>query len=267
MIKNEDEYLLERGDFSNKVWEYFNIKVLTIETGDKKRIRQELNKVGIKNSKINIFKGAKKRKNDGKKDLTLIDIFKHSHYDETSINLTSNHIKIIDNAYKRKLENILIFEDDFVFINFDIKKLERIVEWLKSNEWDVFYFGQCGWPIFLSIPIKKDIVKVFTPLMAHSYVLSREGMRKVLEYYNGNEMLHFDKLLCNATKNKYASFPSIVHQNVAPALYSKALRKMNLPHIDHIKFFTFTDYFSISIFIIVVMVLIFLTKKILIRKK
>lgn len=54
---------------------------------------------------------------------------------------TLSHIEVIKEAKKRGWKNCLIFEDDCKFSKNFLKTLESCVDFLRNNEWDLFYMG------------------------------------------------------------------------------------------------------------------------------
>jgi len=52
-----------------------------------------------------------------------------------------SHVQVVQEALDDKLSNILIFEDDVQFVNYDEKIIEGALEQLFSLKWDMFYLG------------------------------------------------------------------------------------------------------------------------------
>jgi GR25 family glycosyltransferase involved in LPS biosynthesis len=128
----------------------------------------------------------------------------------------------------------LFLEEDVCINTNHSSKYKNINNWLlqKTNKWDIFYLGYCNWPIIFSFLITKDIVRIYSPLAAHAYILNRRGMQKILNYTeNGlkNMDMHIDKMYAQLPGfRKYAIFPMIAFQNKNPALFTKACDKINL---------------------------------------
>ena len=57
------------------------------------------------------------------------------------IGCRDSHIEIIKDAKKNGYKKILIFEDDFIFINEDKKLIDDILSQLSVVDWELFYFG------------------------------------------------------------------------------------------------------------------------------
>ncbi len=52
-----------------------------------------------------------------------------------------SHIEVIKDAKNNGYKKILIFEDDFVFINKDKELINNILKQLNKTDWELFYFG------------------------------------------------------------------------------------------------------------------------------
>ena len=243
------------------LWTFFNhINVITVPNSNRiSQIQQNLRDIGILHYKIREFKPAKKIKNNGDNNLTIAQILKHEHCDQTCKNIAQNHLKLIHEAYQQNYENIMILEDDACFSGITPSKLLNIISWLRNNEWDIFYFGYCPWPTLFSIPITKDIVKIFSPLTTHCYVLNKTGIQKIVQIpYNGS---HMDKFYAKSKLLKYACFPAISFQSIDPALHQKAMSKLGL----NLSFKTLSQSFeviSIIIPIAIIFIIIFIIYKI-----
>jgi hypothetical protein len=236
------------------MWSYFNIHIITIPTSNFTRIKQKMYEAGITNYKIHTFEPAKKQANTGLDRLGLLDIMSHDHCDSTSRNITKNHVNVIKYAFSQKLKHVLIMEDD-VEIKTTPTKLNRIIDWVENNDWDILYFGHCPWPVMFSTFRTIDIVKVISPLLGHCYLLSYRGMSKVINIYRKLKSIQLEKLLIASNLNSFAIFTSIAHQIEAPGLYRKAMEKLGM-NIPHNTLFTVCEYIAVLIPIITVVVLV-----------
>ena len=53
-------------------------------------------------------------------------------------------MRIVKLAYEKKLNNVLIFEDDVAFYkNMCEKKLNKSIEVLEKSDWEFYYMGGC----------------------------------------------------------------------------------------------------------------------------
>jgi hypothetical protein len=95
-----------------------------------------------------------------------------------------SHIRVIKIAKQRRLKNVLIFEDDCLFLNTWKQNIQSIVNEIKSleNNWDIIYFGG-----ELPGPIQTG------PVLNNKLILSRGGIY-CLHAYCVNERF-FDTIL------------------------------------------------------------------------
>ena len=232
--------------------DYFK-KFLILSITDSPRqedMKKNLDSCSISNYEIVEFPTSNKTVNDGRSNLNILDIITHTHCDETCRNITQNHFSLIQRAYSEGLENVVILEDDARFeLPLNISRINSAIAWLGRNDWDLFYFGHCPWPIPFSIPRSLNVVKVFTPLTAHAYALSKNGMRKVLRYKDMCK--HIDKIYSSLDLEKFAIFPSISFQCIEPALF----KRVKLP----LSFNSISKGLEITAFILPIFVLMFIT--------
>lgn len=213
------------------IWDYFSkIYVISIPSSKRKNeLRENFKRAKITNYEIIDFEPAPKVVNDGGNEVTLLNIFQHSYCDKTCENIGNNHLNLIKRAYTQNLDNVLIFEDDACFeFPLDIQKLERVENWLKTNEWDMFYLGYCAYPIPVLVPVNKDIVKIYSPYLAHSYAINRSGINYIIDNLEQFEKKHIDGAFGEIPLKKYGIWKSVCFQNGDPALYKKAMEKLKL---------------------------------------
>jgi len=216
------------------VWDFFDkIYVISIP-GSKLIDRLKINFEAVNLNKYEIieFTPAKKTVNDGSnvKDLTLFELLTHDTCDDTCNNITNNHLSLIEKCYEDPtVSNVLIFEDDAEFeIPLNIEKVKRVIEWLKSNPWDMFYFGYCNFSNPFIYPVNKDIVRLPKPYLGHAYAVSRSGINYFAEHRSQIKDIQIDKFYSYVPLKKYGIFKSICFQAKDPALFSLAMKKMNL---------------------------------------
>lgn len=169
--------------------------------------------------------GTPKNSNSGNLTTGFFKILRHDAVDDTALDITRNHLHMIKEMYTKGVATCLFLEDDAEFEEFPIHAQISVRDWMKRSHWDIFYLGYCPWPILFSLLTTRRIVRVYTPLTTHAYILSRSGMEKVLEYTkkNGTHTLHIDKLFSKIPSfRRFALFPMVSFQNQDPALYTKA---------------------------------------------
>ncbi len=212
------------------------IYILGLERNDTKKWRDSFHDMLPKDKvRFWIEKGAQNTKNDGQLDTSFTSILSFNSCDAVSKDIFHNHVKIYQDAWKKNFETILILEDDVVFPHWNENKWEGLQHELiqRRKHWDICYLGYCQWPILLSTIVSTNVVKLTTPLTTHAYLISRTGIEKFL--YNlkvnpkQNEKYHIDKALQKTPHMKlYGAFPMMAFQKSDPALYTKAMDKMNV---------------------------------------
>lgn len=93
-----------------------------------------------------------------------------------NLGCTISHLKILKFAKENNMENIMVFEDDVVFMeNFN----EKFNEYFKQvpNDWDMLYF--CGNHQGGIKMINQNLGKIFGSYTAHSYIMNK----KVFDLY------------------------------------------------------------------------------------
>lgn len=96
--------------------------------------------------------------------------------------LTLSKIKIWEDAYEKGYENIMILEDDF-----DPREgLDwTVFDELDNYDWDLIYLGRILQTVFDGVKDQRvglqNFVKPGFSYQTHAYVLSREGLRKLVE--------------------------------------------------------------------------------------
>ena len=256
------------------LWDFIDkTYIITLQTSMERqdRMRTHLKDIGISNYDFVYFKPVSPNtKNDVHNvNCSLLDIMNLSVVDEVSNNITKNHLMVIALAYKHNYERVLILEDDAEFTTpIPDNKIGIVSQWLRKNTCDLFYFGYCVWPIPLTICVAPHIVKIPSPYCAHSYIITREGMQKVLHYTAAQDIdnmnIHIDKLLATMPSlHKYACFPNICFQTEDPGLYKRAVNKI-LPTKWYVPF-RYTvhtmDYISCILPIIVIFLICYIIIK------
>lgn len=170
---------------------------LDISTDRRDKIKNELERVGLENYEFRIFE---KDREDTKRGCFI------------------SHQTVINECYNSSMDRVLILEDDAYFIKNLSKlsiQLEEIIVWLNNNSskeglFDVFFLGHL--PIFPLEPVgfKTGIVKTKGSRYTHCYLLSREGMEKIIKIkYDGE---HYDYYTGNFEKN-FGIYPMISYQD------------------------------------------------------
>lgn len=251
------------------LWDFFDkIYVISIPSSTRKnQLRDNFKKSKIKEYEIIDFTPAKKTINDGsdKQNLSITNIMSHSFCDSTCENIGNNHLSLIKQAYTLNLKNVLIFEDDALFeFPLDFDKLERVKNWLSTNQWDMFYFGYCSYPLPLILPINRDVIKIYSPYLAHAYAINKTGINYIMNNLEKFEKQHIDGVFGKLPLNKYGIWKNICFQSNDPALFKSAMNKIGLD-ITFKSLTKFLEYFCIC-FPIIIIIIVILCYKFIKRK-
>ncbi len=246
------------------MWDYFDrVYVITIP-GSKliDRLKTNFEAINLTKYEIIEFTPAAKTINDGSnaKDLSVYDIMNHNVCDDTCQNITNNHCSLIQKCYDDDVNDVLIFEDDAEFeLPINEKKLERVREWMKTNEWDMFFFGYCNFTNPFIYPITTDIVRLPMPYLAHAYALSRSGIAYIIENKHKMHNVQIDDFYRSVPLRKYGIYKSICFQAKDPALFTLAMTKVGLPDLTLKGYSKTSENLSIvlPIIILVVCIIIF----------
>lgn len=173
---------------------------------------------------------SKRPINEGDLDTRFWDIICHRSLDDISQAITKNHINMIRYALDKKYRTVIFLEDDARFLHIDKMQNQEssISKMIQSDKsWDIIYLGYCPWPCVFSFFVQKNMVRLFTPLTSHAYILNTSSMMKITEYFYQNNhavSMHIDKLFSSIPNlKKYGVFPSISFQEKDPALFVKAM--------------------------------------------
>ena len=197
-----------------------------------------------------LVNGVGSATNDGLYDSSLWSILQHKTMDRISRDIFKNHVDIYKKSKQMDYERVMILEDDAIFTSYkNQNQLNFLNSYIRNNEnYDIFYLGYVNWPILWSSFSNPFVIKPFSPLTAHAYIINRNGIQKILEMIQTNpelQSIHIDKLLATSkTIKKKAAFPMISFQEKDPSLYLKACDKIGI-YIDFIKFSRINENISI----------------------
>ena len=90
------------------------------------------------------------------------------------------HLKCIELAKRKNCQNVLIFEDDVAFINYDSKILEECIKSLPSS-WEFFFLGGRLWE---NRPMKKITDGLLKAKVDenHAYAINRTVFDEILSW-------------------------------------------------------------------------------------
>lgn len=126
--------------------------------------------------------------------------YDRSHF---KVGCTLSHQAIVKTAKENKWENVLIFEDDCVFLPDFVSKMEGYVNELRNTSWDLFYMG--GEPNVLCLPLT-DNLRLCPPnggiYGTHAYAVNQSLYNKVLEL-NAFQESPIDNLYIHMHNRRY----------------------------------------------------------------
>ena len=144
-----------------------------------------------------------------------------------------SHLNVIKTAYDKGLDNVLIFEDDFIpSPSYDPQVIQGVIDFIGNggNDWDIMYLGHSS----VCNNRKKYIPKKVTasiykmkPCFTHAYIVSRKGMLTILEeastYLEKTEpknVMHYDYFLYDTLEQSYGVLPLQFVQNMCSESYN-----------------------------------------------
>lgn len=157
---------------------------------------------------------------------------------KSAIGCALSHFKVWKTFLKTDSKYAIVFEDDIIFNNeqFDENniKLKDIIDFYINqtpDDFDILYLGSFGtesdinfFTLMMNIlnntsenkQINKFIRKSSVILSAHSYILSRSGAEKLVNYLNGNIHNHIDYCIQTLSSKKliqrYLITPRLIFQ-------------------------------------------------------
>jgi|688.fasta_scaffold00159_28 GR25 family glycosyltransferase involved in LPS biosynthesis len=139
-----------------------------------------------------------------------------------------SHIQIIKSAYERGLNNVLVFEDDFIPTPaFTEERIIEAIQFMRTtDDWDIFYFGYgCmkmdnkEWRMSSIIGARAQTMNIvqYNPYLTQCLCYSRRAMRKLLqEYHKYIDEYHIDVCIASYMDFKnYCMVPMLFDQNFA----------------------------------------------------
>jgi GR25 family glycosyltransferase involved in LPS biosynthesis len=100
------------------------------------------------------------------------------YYPQGQIGVKLSHLKALHDAMDYNYENVLIFEDDVMFPNYNSEKL-RVATKELPEVWDMLYLG--GEPIERTDRQSPSLVQVNKFLCCHAYAVHRDSMGEICD--------------------------------------------------------------------------------------
>lgn len=102
--------------------------------------------------------------------------------DNGALGCRESHLSIIRKAKDNGLKNVLIFEDDVLVIDDNIKHLNTTITDLKDVEWDLFYLGATVDPNIGRLePYTSNLVKTNFAYTTHAYAVNHSVYDLILK--------------------------------------------------------------------------------------
>jgi GR25 family glycosyltransferase involved in LPS biosynthesis len=123
--------------------------------------------------------------------------------------------KTFQDAYEKGYERIVVFEDDFLFLDEENRGIDNIENGLDqlSNfpDWDIIYFG--GYIFDKEVhQVSPNLLKADTILTLHGYGVSRQGLEKLLPFRPFTDSAFDGWIGQRHYINKYVVYPMSSYQ-------------------------------------------------------
>lgn len=146
----------------------------------------------------------------------------------------TSHIAVINEAYSKNLDYVVIFEDD-VMCDLDIKefndRMATVYKFLKKYDYDIFYLG--GGPdiwLYSLIKVDDNIYKM-NAYGTYAYILSRSGIEKYKDLTYRN--IPIDDIYLKSNKS-FGIYPPIFCHEDTPSDVGHSLSLRNYLNCDKI---------------------------------
>jgi len=112
------------------------------------------------------------------------------------VGCTLSHQAIVREAKERGLQNVLIFEDDCIFLDGFMEKAQNCVNDLKEQEWDLMYFG--GQPNQYAKKVTENLGSIENGgvYSTHAYAINHTFYDKMLnitpDFYDTIDILYLN---------------------------------------------------------------------------
>jgi glycosyl transferase family 25 len=112
------------------------------------------------------------------------------------VGCTLSHQEVIKIAKQRGLDNVLIFEDDCIFLDGFKEKAQKCVDELKGRDWDILYFG--GEPNNICTDVSPNLVTIKDGgvYCCHAYAVNHTFYDKIIKL-NPHHVDEIDLFLLN----------------------------------------------------------------------
>lgn len=123
----------------------------------------------------------------------------------------TSHRNIIQYAYEKDLENILILEDDVFFKEGAIELLEKSLDGLsKIDNWDVYYMSANLFDNPLNL-VNENLMIIHGCYCVHAYAVHKRAYERILKY-DPKVDVPIDAWITQNRFSKYGGYPLLVSQ-------------------------------------------------------
>lgn len=168
-----------------------------------KRMRQELANIGINAERFPAF------------DIKQMNGKFHYMREKGHVGCLLSHINVILLAKYRKLDSVLILEDDAKFVH-DVNERWESIEKDIPDDWDVLFLGSWSRPRDPShnLYVKGEVFKTSYALLTHAYAVRQKAYDKLLQVIVKDTQA-VDQIIGSAQKfglKVYSIHPVLAHQ-------------------------------------------------------
>ena len=161
----------------------------------------QFKKNNLKFERVNAIYG--KDLNENEKIILSGSYFNYLTNTDAMIGCFQSHLNIYKKIVNENLDNVIIMEDDILF-NPNINEKIKILNNNLPNNYDIIHLGcdgmSCLYPKLFKINYNKYFYKNSNLLVGTwCYMISNNGARKILKYYENNNVGHIDRAF---TENK-----------------------------------------------------------------
>lgn len=222
-IKTFSKKLLKKNEyyfqdiFNTSLFKIYYINLEKREDRNEKmlKILQYFNKYNIIYERIEAINGNEIKQNE-LKYIFGKEYYKNKKLTNGQIGCILSHIKAIQQFYDSNKKYGIIFEDD-ICINekYSEEILPNTFKYLENNYFDICYFGMNalgGSQLYIGEEISPELYKLKNfGYGAHGYVISKNGARKMLNYYENIKVIEPYDYLHEITKRYKKIFNDELH--------------------------------------------------------
>lgn len=198
--------------------------ISTTGSGRLEGTRSHLDSIGIRYRED--LQPSERRPRDPNQDFSLTrwEAFTYKQTDVNAIT-TRRHLEVLQYALDYDLFPHLILEDDVRFTSKKDFENGFKIAMKTKYPWRLFLFSCVTHPVFVRVPLGfSNLHYVPTPLMAHAYLIQREGAQKLLSLAEKYDGLAYDKLF-RYLGRCVSMWPEVAYQSVNPHQLQAFIRR------------------------------------------